>query len=248
MNCPDGKRLLASVRQGDFAHPGEETAVRLAWERLPKREEQDCLDAGCGRGGTAALVQSEGWGRVTGLDIDAETISFATAAYPGVTFVAADVTSAGQLFPAAFDIIYAFNAFYAFPDQKAALTAFRFAAKPDAILCLFDYVDRGRFRETPFAGKPETQLWRPLSLTSLRAELSATGWESSECLEISTRYQAWYAELVERFARRRDELLVRFSTELVAYAEDYYRSMLEAIEGGALGGAIIYAQADRRHA
>ena len=243
MNCPDGKRLLASVRQGDFAHPGEETAVRLAWERLPKREAQDCLDAGCGRGGTAALVQSEGWGRVTGLDIDAETISFAAAAYPAVKFVAADITSAGQSFPAAFEIIYAFNAFYAFPDQKAALTALRFAAKPDAKLCLFDYVDRGGFKETPFATKPETRLWRPLSLSSLHVELGETGWEWSECLEISERYQAWYAELVGRFADRRDELLDRFSGELVAYAEDYYRSMLEAIEDGALGGAIVYAHA-----
>jgi hypothetical protein len=85
-------------------------------------------------------------------------------------------------------------------------------------------------------------------LNSLRTELSATGWEWSECLEISARYRAWYAELVERFARGREKLLVRFSAELVAYAEDYYRSMLEAIEGGALGGAIVYAQADRRHA
>jgi hypothetical protein len=55
-------------------------------------------------------------------------------------------------------------------------------------------------------------------------------------------YYKWYAELVERFARRRDDLLERFAPNLVAYAEDYYGSMLEAIEGGALGGAIVYAQ------
>jgi SAM-dependent methyltransferase len=243
MNCPDGKRLLAAVRQGDFAHPGEETAVRIAWERLPKCEEQECLDAGCGRGGTAALVQSERWSRVTGIDIDAETISFAAATYPAVKFVAADVTRAGELFPARFDVIYAFNAFYAFPNQDSALAALRRAAKPNALLCLFDYVDRGSFKETPFARKAETLLWQPLCLRSLRAELGAAGWSFSECSEINSRYQEWYAELVERFAQRREELLGRFAADLVAYAEDYYRSMLEAIEGGALGGAIVYAQA-----
>ena len=86
-----------------------EAAVRMTWERLPKRPDQSCLDAGCGRGGTAALVQSERWGQVLGLDIDSETISFAQTAYPSVKFVAADIARAGELFPAQFDIIYAFT-------------------------------------------------------------------------------------------------------------------------------------------
>jgi SAM-dependent methyltransferase len=245
MNHPEGKRLLAAVREGDFAHAGEQAAVRIAWERLPKREDQDCLDAGCGRGGTAALVQSERWGQVTGLDIDAETISFAAAAYPAVKFAAADVTRAGELFPARCDVFYAFNAFYAFPDQRAALQALHLAAKPDAILCLFDYMDRGGFKQTPFARKAETLLWRPLCPKALPEELNTTGWSLSKYVDISWCYGKWYAELVERFARR-EELLSRFASDLVAYAEDYYRSMLEAIESGALGGAIVYAQAESR--
>jgi SAM-dependent methyltransferase len=76
---------------------------------------------------------------------------FAQSAYTEVRFVAADVTCAGELFPTQFDIIFAFNAFYAFPEQQAALGALRLAGKPDAILCLFDYLDRGGFTETPFA-------------------------------------------------------------------------------------------------
>jgi SAM-dependent methyltransferase len=167
MNHPDGKLLLAALRDGDFAHAGEEAAVRMAWECLPRRANQSCLDAGCGRGGTAALVQSERWGQVIGLDIDSETISFAQSAYSNVRFVAAGVTCAGGLFPAQFDIIYAFNVFYAFPDQQAALSALRLAAKSEAILCLFDYLDQGGFNQTRFAGKPETLLWRPLSMKSL---------------------------------------------------------------------------------
>ena len=61
MNLSDGKLLLATVRQGDFAHSGEEAAVVMTSEPLPKRKGQLCLDAGCGRGGTAALVQFNGW-------------------------------------------------------------------------------------------------------------------------------------------------------------------------------------------
>ncbi len=104
-------------------------------------------------------------------------------------------------------------------------------------------MDRGSFKETPFARKAETLLWQPLCLRSLPAELGAAGWSLSECLEINSHYQEWYAELVERFSQRREELLGHFAADLVVYAEDYYRSMLEAIESGALGGAIVYAQA-----
>jgi SAM-dependent methyltransferase len=177
MNHPDGKRLLAALRDGDFAHAGEEAAVRMAWECLPKRANQSCLDAGCGRGGTAALVQYEQWGQVIGLDIDSETISYAQTAYPSMKFVAADITRAGELFPAPFDIIYAFNAFYSFPDQQAALGALRLAAGPHAILCLFDYLDKEGSPKHPFAGKPETLLWRPLSRKSLRSQLDHTEME-----------------------------------------------------------------------
>jgi SAM-dependent methyltransferase len=191
-------------------------------------------------------VQSERWGRVIGLDIDSETISFAQTAYPSVKFVAADVTSAGELFPEHFDVVYAFNAFYAFPDQEAALRALRLAAKPKAILCLFDYLDRGGFTETPFAEKPETLLWRPLSLKSLSSELDHAGWSLGEWADISAHYLTCYRELVNRFAARRQSLRERFALDLVTYAEDYYSSLLEAIEAGALGGAIVYAQAKSR--
>jgi hypothetical protein len=34
MNNPDGKSLLAAVREANFAHAGEEAAVRVAWKRL----------------------------------------------------------------------------------------------------------------------------------------------------------------------------------------------------------------------
>jgi SAM-dependent methyltransferase len=242
MNHPDGKRLLAALRDGDFAHAGEEAAVRMTWERLPQRSDQACLDAGCGRGGTAALVQSARWGQVTGLDIDSETISFAQNAYLSVKFVAADVTCAGELFPAQFDIVYAFNVFYAFPDQQAALSALRLATKPNAILCLFDYLDRGGFTETPFAGKPETLLWRPLSMKTLSSKLEHAGWSLGEWVDISAHYHTWYSELVNRFAARRQSLRERFALELVTYAEDYYCSLLEAIKADALGGAIVYAR------
>jgi hypothetical protein len=117
------------------------------------------------------------------------------------------------------------------------------AGKPDATLCLFDYLDRGGFSETRFTEKPETLLWRPLSMNSLQSRLDQTGWRLGECLDISIDFETWYTKFVNRFAIRRQQLLKLFASELVNYAEDYYYSLLEAIKTGALGGAIVYPQA-----
>ncbi len=130
MNHPDGKRLLATVRGGDYAHAGEEEAIHLLWERLPKIPTQACLDAGCGRGGTAAFVQSHDWGSVTGVDIDATSICGGLCeASRTAIFTPSTSSKPDSAFPGQFDIIYAFNAFYAFPDQPAALAALAGAAQ-----------------------------------------------------------------------------------------------------------------------
>ncbi len=85
------------------------------WEGLPKNPAQLCLDAGCGRGGTAATVQSQRWGQVIGVDIDETSIAEAQVSYPEVTFQAADITTGREILPDTFDVTYAFNAVCAFP-------------------------------------------------------------------------------------------------------------------------------------
>lgn len=242
MNQPDGKRLLATVRGADYAHAGEEEAIHLLWERLPKIPTQTCLDAGCGRGGTAAFVSTHGWGSPTGVDLDRETIAEASTKHPGVPFYPLDITEAGARFPGQFDVIYAFNAYYAFPDQPAALASLARAARPEATLCLFDYVDRGGFSSDPFAQKPESTLWRPMHLSTLPAQLETAGWKMTGCLHLHDAYRRWYAALTARFTAQRESLLAQFPGDLVEYAAGYYTSLLTAIEHGTLGGAIVYAE------
>jgi SAM-dependent methyltransferase len=242
MNHPDGKRLLATVRGGDYAHAGEEEAIHLLWERLPRIPRQPCLDAGCGRGGTAAFVQSQGWATVTGVDIDTESVAEASARHPGIPFHALDIAQAGVRFPETFDILYAFNAFYAFPDQLAALRSLAVAAKPGAELCLFDYVDRGGFFDDPFARFPESALWQPIQLDQFPAQLEAAGWKMTGRLLLHDAYRRWYEDLAGRFALQQETLRAQYPADLVEYATGYYRAMLAAIENGALGGAIVFAE------
>lgn len=240
MNHPDGKRLLATVRGGDYAHAGEEEAIRLAWYRLPKNPSQPCLDAGCGRGGTAALVQREGWGRVTGVDIDGETIAEARRVYPDGDFHAADIVAAGTLFPGQFEIIYAFNAVYSFPDQAAAFRSLAASARPGCQLCVFDYVDRGGLAESSYGQLTEAKLSKPLALDTVSDLLKSGGWQMTECREIHEEYRRWYTDLTRRFRDRHAELVSKFPEDLVDYAAGFYNTMLQAIEDGALGGAIVY--------
>jgi SAM-dependent methyltransferase len=85
LNSFQGKRLLALARGGDYAHAGETESIDLVWNRLPKTPTQQVLDAGCGRGGTAAYIQRAGWGKVTGIDIEGESIQRGRDVYPEIT-------------------------------------------------------------------------------------------------------------------------------------------------------------------
>ena len=48
MNNATGKRLLALIRDADYAHPGEEEANRLLFAGLVPDPRRRILDAGCG--------------------------------------------------------------------------------------------------------------------------------------------------------------------------------------------------------
>lgn len=242
MNHPEAKRLLATVRGADYAHAGEEEAIHLVWESLRKDPAQAVLDAGCGRGGTAGFVQAQGWARVTGMDVDAASIREAAARYPEPAFVAADIVEAGRRFPRTFAAVYALNAFYAFPDQAAALASLAEAAAPGATLRIFDYVDRGGFFGHSFARYPETALWKPLDLERISAQLEAAGWRWTGSLRLHDAYRRWYENFLGRFAEKKPLLQEEFPPELVAYAEGYYRALHDAVTDGVLGGAIVTAE------
>ena len=77
MNNATGKRLLALVRDADYAHPGEEAANELLFAGAGLDPRRRVLDAGCGGAGTASWVQGRGLGAVTGIEIDSATARLA---------------------------------------------------------------------------------------------------------------------------------------------------------------------------
>ena len=243
MNTALGKEILATVRGADYAHAGEEEAIELALEPIAKAPQRAVLDAGCGRGGTAAYVQRQGWGRVSGFDIDATSIEAARIRYPDLRLLVADATTAHQAFTAGFELVYSFNAFYAFPDQTAALRSLRRLARRRGQLMLFDYVDRGDFARSAFGRLPDTRHWHPLRLDAVASQLAEVDWRLDGVVAMDAHYERWYAAFVERIAAKRAEIEALAGADAWQPVHDLYRAMLEAVRDGALGGAAAYATA-----
>ena len=243
LNSPLGKRILATARGGNYAHPGEEEAIRLTLAGFAGARPARWLDAGCGRGGTAEFVRRAGWADVTAFDIDAVSIDEARRNYPAVDFFACGVVDAPSTIGEKFDLLYAFNSFYAFPDQPAALAALRALARDSARLVIFEYVDRGGFFSSPFSRRVEAGHWNPVDENRLAAQMAATGWRLAETRRLDAEYDRWYADLVGRFASRRAELETIAPAEAIDYAAGVYADLLATIRAGALGGAIFVAEA-----
>ena len=234
MNSFEGKRILALVRDGDYAHAGEEEAIERAFRSTPKDPQRWMLDVGCGRGGTANYLWRHGWGHVEGIDRDAESIDYARATYPEVGFHVCDVLDIARTVARTFDVIYMLNAFYAFDRQREALAELWKVAKPAAELVIFDYT---------VGANAGDMMPHAIRLSEIAAMLRDAGWEPGAIEDLNAEYTRWYAEFVNRIQSKRGE------TEKVGGADWYnfvfsmYSGLHGVIASGGLGGAIVRARA-----
>lgn len=236
MNSPIGKQILALVREKDHAHAGEEEAIDLIFEGIPKDPNRLLLDVGCGRGGTAHYIQSKGWGRVLGVDIDSDSIEYARKVYPEIEFSVADVLLLSETLSKRFDLIYLLNSFYAFLDQPGALSQLCEISSDKGQLIVFDYVINAGSRESfPFSD------WNPLDLSIVRDLFSSSNWHITDVKDISELYAKWYRDLVLRIEMKAGEIIDLASEEWFVFVRTFYHNVLASIEKGLLGGAIVYA-------
>ena len=248
MNGATGKRLLALVRDGDYAHPGEEEAIQLLLAGVEPNARRRILDAGCGGGGTAAWVGDHAYGTVTGIEIDAETVRLARERHPEVTIVRGDLQCAGDVLAGPFDLIYAMTVLYAVPDQRAALTQLGALAAPGAELRLLEYADPdGRFAAAT-GGRSGYAWWRPLDPSRLHELLAGTGWELAESRDLGLEFECWYVELCARIDARREAIVETFDAEWFGFARAEYAGVLDMVRAGELGGIFVRARASGRDA
>jgi ubiquinone/menaquinone biosynthesis C-methylase UbiE len=238
MNSFEGKRILALIRDGDYAHAGEEEAIERAFRTLPENPDQWMLDVGCGRGGTADYLQRHGWGHIEGIDRDAESIDYARATHPGVAFHVCDVLDIPRTVTRKFDIIYMLNAFYAFDRQRDALAVFRKVAKPGTQLIIFDYTVGEKS-----GGTPNPMMPHAIRLSEIATTLREAGWEPGSVEDLSAEYARWYAAFVDRIRLKQAEIEENGGADSYTFVLSMYSGLHGAIVQGELGGAIVHARA-----
>jgi len=242
MNSFIGKKILSIIRDGNFAHPGEEKAVELTFRNVPKDNNRLMLDVGCGRGGTAHYLHTHGWGNVVGVDIDSDSIQYAKQQYPSLGFFACNINDISKYIKRQFDLLYLFNSFYAFDDQPAALESLKKVSKASSTLLIFDYIDLGDYFKEQIIEDGATFLPQPIKSGHFENMMIKTGWSLSKITDITLEYEQWYSQFMDKVHLKHKEIIEIGGEDAMDTVCRLYGGLLESIQKGMLGGVIVEAK------
>jgi ubiquinone/menaquinone biosynthesis C-methylase UbiE len=238
LNSPQGKSILALARGADFAHPGEDSVLELIASGLLSHMSLRLLDVGCGRGGTAQWFYEHDFGHITGIDIDKSSIDYARNKYPNVDFKHVDVSYLASIHGDCFDVIYAFNSFYAFNNQLLSLHEIRSVAKLGTKLLIYDYT-------RPQGGRlPEelgSEIGQPIVEEDIKMWLEASRWKLESIQDFTNLYSQSYIQLLQKFELKRDEILKSSDQEWYDFITHWYGALQLALSQRVLGGALFSA-------
>lgn len=236
------KLAQAYLRGGDFSHPGEIEAIQCTMNPIDKNSKQLLLDVGCGLGGTASYIQTHGWGKVTGIDIDQEVLDYAKKHYSNISFFLCDASQSHDFFQEKkFQVIYLFCSFFCFSKQEESLTSLSQVAARDCHLIIFDYsllVDYSL--DDPFVWSKNSPHFYPID-SSIDLKLKNSGWYMQDQVDISNKLKKWYEQFITTFDEKRDGYIKQFGEELFNGMYRGYSCLLDHICQKKIGGSIIYA-------
>jgi SAM-dependent methyltransferase len=242
MNSYIGKKILSIIRDGDYAHPGEEDAIELSFQYIQKDTNRSMLDIGCGRGGTAHYLNANGWGDVKGVDIDSDSVQYAKQQYKSLDFITCNVIDVSKHVNCQFDLVYMFNSFYVFDNQFAALDSLKKVSKTSSSLLIFDYIDRGDYSKEQIMEEASQFLPHPIKRSHLQNMLMKSGWFLTSITDISNEYEKWYSQFMDRVDFKREEIIQIGGDDAMETICRLYGGLLGSIQKGVLGGAIVKAQ------
>lgn len=237
------KHILAFLRDGDFAHPGETEAIDLAMQPILKDKNRNVLDIGCGLGGTAKYLLQNGFGNATGIDIDANNIEYASKKYPEILFVQCDVLQATQYLREKYQLMVCFSALFCFPKQQEALKQLSLLADNNCELMIFDYAQYDDTPiESPFQWSSTASQFKPIYLKSFEKILADSGWNLTSSIDTTSLHKKWYEMLLHRFERKKAEMVKHFDADLVNKMQKGYELLLQLINEKKVGGVVVYAK------
>lgn len=236
-----GKQVLSLVREGDFAHPGNEEPVKIMMRGVQPDKNRLILDVACGLGGTAQYIYEQGLGRVVGIDLDAYAIEYAKETYPEIKFHVADVVKTHEVLQQQFDLIYICGSLLCFPDQLGALQSLRQVAKDDAKLVLFDLADLSDGTSSLISNDKD-RVVRIISLDTMKNMLNETGWELLTFEDLSGKCAQWYAGLLNKIRAKKSEIVTKFGEYEYESALTRYTDWHREIDNGQVGFGIYRAR------
>jgi len=242
------KLLLAHIRNGRYAHAGEEEAIDLTMTLIKKNPQHTLLDVGCGLGGTANYIEPQGFGKVIGIDVDKEVLEQAKTFYPNIPFYLCDANALYTFFKdQKFNVFYSFNAFFCFKDQTNCLKQFSEVAEKNAELLIFDYSSPKLFLgKSPFIDeKSESRsalLFSPIELSTIETTLNQTQWQLMNIINLNDKYKLWYRSLISKMKSEKLELIERFGKTTFDDLYTGYMRLMELLDKGIVGGSIIHAK------
>ncbi|MCP3939865.1 MAG: class I SAM-dependent methyltransferase [Desulfobacteraceae bacterium] len=241
MNSFIGKQILSIIRERNYAHAGEEEAIELVFQDIPRDPERKMLDVGCGRGGTAHYLHKNGWGQVSGIDIEPTSIEYAKTHFPEIDFTSCDIANIANHIDKQFDLIYFFNSFYAFNDQPGALKALGQVAKQSTKMLLFDYCDLGGYAAKPIIQDGVPFLPQPIKKDTIEQIMNQAGWDISKTTDLTPEYERWYSELMDKIKLKKEEILQAGGKNAWNSVSTFYSALLKSIKERRIGGIIIEA-------
>lgn len=236
--------ILSELRGGDFTHAGDKEAVDIVIDKLkqdfPEVLKGNCLDVGCGFGGTADYLVSQGFKHVWGIDIDKAALKYAKSKYKNVTFSVLDARSLNLQFNKDFfSFVYLFNVLYSIEDKVTVLQQLARVSKPGAILMLFDFSTVESTEPIlDLAGKPML----PVVTNKIKQQLQESGWEVLEVRDLSNNFIIWYEQLLQKLDQKKKQLKEKFLEEDIAKVSATYVHILHHLQHKTLGGVLIYAR------
>lgn len=236
--------ILSELRGGDFTHAGDKEAIDMVLGKLkkdfPEALEGNCLDVGCGFGGTANYLMKNGFKCVWGIDIDKSAIEYAKMKYTDVKLFHLDVLSTSKYFDKNFfSFIYLFNVLYAIEDKTTALKQLANVSKQGAILMIFDYsVENSIEPILDLSGKP----MRPICMKTINQQLKEAGWQVLEISNISDNFIVWYEQSLKKLEDQMQRLKGLFLEKDIAKVSSTYVHLLHHLYRKTLGGVVIYAK------
>lgn len=233
--------LLADVRGGQYAHPGETEILDRIMQDCQLVSQIKLLDVGSGFGGSLAYMQQQVGCEGYGIDIDPTVIAYAQKQYAACHFIVADALQLDSIdFDCDFDVITMVSVTYAIADKKYLFEQLAQVAHTGTQLVLFDYaVPNGgqSLSVKDFNGRT----MYPIVIDQITEQLQTAGWYVVKMYDLRVDFLRWYEEFLQKLADRHDELTAKYGKDVLATVRATFTYFHDQLMQGVLSGILIYA-------